>query len=471
MKYDKIHIDGEWVKPSTSDVIEVENPATEEIFTTVAKANSEDVDKAVEAAARAFKSFNETSYEERQKYVEEILNGIKERQEDFEKVIRQELGSSYNYTKSAQVEQVIKEMTLALENADKVKFTEHHEGFDLVREGVGVVAAVTPWNFPLNQIQRKLTCLLLAGATVVLKPSTKTPVSAFLLAEVIDKTSLPKGVFNIVPGSGSEVGDALTGHEKVDMISFTGSTKVGRGIYEQAKSNIKNIHLELGGKSPNILLPKGDAKRAVKQSMDAIINNAGQACSALTRLIVPESRLEEVEGYVKQYVEENVRVGNPEDENNTIGPVVSKEAQDRVYDYIESGKQEATLLIGGGRVESEDKGYYVEPTVFTKVDNKTKIAQEEIFGPVLSIITYNDVDEAIEIANDTTYGLYGAVFGENDEEAYDVAKKLRTGSIVINGAVRNPAAPFGGYKQSGIGKEIGWIGIEEYTETKVLFKE
>nr|WP_068129287.1 aldehyde dehydrogenase family protein [Nosocomiicoccus ampullae] len=471
MKYDKIYIDGEWVKPSTSDVIEVENPATEEIFTTVAKANSEDVDKAVEAAARAFKSFNETSYEERQKYVEEILNGIKERQEDFEKVIRQELGSSYNYTKSAQVEQVIKEMTLALENADKVKFTEHHEGFDLVREGVGVVAAVTPWNFPLNQIQRKLTCLLLAGATVVLKPSTKTPVSAFLLAEVIDKTSLPKGVFNIVPGSGSEVGDALTGHEKVDMISFTGSTKVGRGIYEQAKSNIKNIHLELGGKSPNILLLKGDAKRAVKQSMDAIINNAGQACSALTRLIVPESRLEEVEGYVKQYVEENVRVGNPEDENNTIGPVVSKEAQDRVYDYIESGKQEATLLIGGGRVESEDKGYYVEPTVFTKVDNKTKIAQEEIFGPVLSIITYNDVDEAIEIANDTTYGLYGAVFGENDEEAYDVAKKLRTGSIVINGAARNPAAPFGGYKQSGIGKEIGWIGIEEYTETKVLFKE
>lgn len=471
MKYDKIYIDGEWVKPSTSDVIEVENPATEEIFTTVAKANSEDVDKAVEAAARAFKSFNETSYEERQKYVEEILNGIKERQEDFEKVIRQELGSSYNYTKSAQVEQAIKEMTLALENADKVKFTEHHEGFDLVREGVGVVAAVTPWNFPLNQIQRKLTCLLLAGATVVLKPSTKTPVSAFLLAEVIDKTSLPKGVFNIVPGSGSEVGDALTGHEKVDMISFTGSTKVGRGIYEQAKSNIKNIHLELGGKSPNILLPKGDAKRAVKQSMDAIINNAGQACSALTRLIVPESRLEEVEGYVKQYVEENVRVGNPEDENNTIGPVVSKEAQDRVYDYIDSGKQEATLLIGGGRVESEDKGYYVEPTVFTKVDNKTKIAQEEIFGPVLSIITYNDVDEAIEIANDTTYGLYGAVFGENGEEAYDVAKKLRTGSIIINGAARNPAAPFGGYKQSGIGKEIGWIGIEEYTETKVLFKE
>ncbi|OFL46257.1 betaine-aldehyde dehydrogenase [Nosocomiicoccus sp. HMSC067E10] len=471
MKYDKIYIDGEWVKPSTSDLIEVENPATEEIFTTVAKANSEDVDKAVEAAARAFKSFNETSYEERQKYVEEILNGIKERQEDFEKVIRQELGSSYNYTKAAQVEQAIKEMTLALENADKVKFTEHHEGFDLVREGVGVVAAVTPWNFPLNQIQRKLTCLLLAGATVVLKPSTKTPVAAFLLAEVIDKTSLPKGVFNIVPGSGSEVGDALTGHEKVDMISFTGSTKVGRGIYEQAKSNIKNIHLELGGKSPNILLPKGDAKRAVKQSMDAIINNAGQACSALTRLIVPESRLEEVEAYVKQYIEENVRVGNPEDENNTIGPVVSKEAQDRVYNYIESGKKEATLLIGGGRVESEDKGYYVEPTVFTKVDNNSKIAQEEIFGPVLSIITYNDVDEAVEIANDTTYGLYGAVFGENDEEAYDVAKKLRTGSIIINGAARNPAAPFGGYKQSGIGKEIGWIGIEEYTETKVLFKE
>lgn len=471
MKYDKIYIDGEWVTPSTSEVIEVENPATEEIFTTVAKANSEDVDKAVEAAARAFKSFNETSYEERQKYVEEILNGIKERQEDFEKVIRQELGSSYNYTKAAQVEQAIKEMTLALENADKVKFTEHHEGFDLVREGVGVVAAVTPWNFPLNQIQRKLTCLLLAGATVVLKPSTKTPVAAFLLAEVIDKTSLPKGVFNIVPGSGSEVGDALTGHEKVDMISFTGSTKVGRGIYEQAKSNIKNIHLELGGKSPNILLPKGDAKRAVKQSMDAIINNAGQACSALTRLIVPESRLEEVEEYVKQYIEENVRVGNPEDENNTIGPVVSKEAQDRVYNYIESGKKEATLLIGGGRVESEDKGYYVEPTVFTKVDNNSKIAQEEIFGPVLSIITYNDVDEAVEIANDTTYGLYGAVFGENDEEAYDVAKKLRTGSIIINGAARNPAAPFGGYKQSGIGKEIGWIGIEEYTESKVLFKE
>ncbi|HJB78330.1 MAG TPA: aldehyde dehydrogenase family protein [Candidatus Nosocomiicoccus stercorigallinarum] len=471
MKYDKIYIDGEWVEPSTTDVIEVENPATEEVFTTVAKATSEDVDKAVEAATRAFKEYNQTSLETRKKYVEEILDGIIERQEEFEETIRQELGSSYNYTKTAQVEQSINEIKAALENADKVDFTEHHEGFDLVREGVGVVAAITPWNYPLNQIQRKLTGILLAGATTVIKPSTKTPVTAYLLAEVIDNTSLPKGVFNLVPGSGSEVGDPLTGHEKVDMVSFTGSTKVGSGIYEQAKENIKNIHLELGGKSPNVLLPNGDAKKSVKQSMDAIINNAGQACSALTRIIVPESRLEEVEGYIKEYVEENVRIGSPEDEDKTIGPVLSKQQQDKIYEYIETGKKEATLLLGGGKVESEDKGYYVEPTVFTNVDNKSTIAQEEIFGPVLAVITYKDVDEALEIANDSSYGLFGAVFGETKEEAYEFAKQIRTGSILVNGSPRLPAAPFGGYKQSGIGREIGWIGIEEYTELKVLYTE
>ena len=340
-----------------------------------------------------------------------------------------------------------------------------------MREGVGVVAAITPWNYPLNQIQRKLTGILLAGATTVIKPSTKTPVTAYLLAEVIDNTSLPKGVFNLVPGSGSEVGDSLTGHDNVDMVSFTGSTKVGSGIYEQAKENIKNIHLELGGKSPNVLLPNGDAKKSVKQSMDAIINNAGQACSALTRIIVPESRLEEVEGYIKEYVEENVRIGSPEDEDKTIGPVLSKQQQDKIYEYIETGKKEATLLLGGGKVESEDKGYYVEPTVFTNVDNKSTIAQEEIFGPVLAVITYKDVDEALEIANDSSYGLFGAVFGETKEEAYEFAKQIRTGSILVNGSPRLPAAPFGGYKQSGIGREIGWIGIEEYTELKVLYTE
>lgn len=469
MSYDKLYINGEWVESHNDEVIEVENPATKEIFATVPKGNKQDVDDAVKAAKEAYYSWKNTDFETRKEYLSKIREGIAKRKEEFEKTIRAELGSSYDFTTKGQVELSLNEIKGVLDNADKIEFEESHDGFTLVREGIGVVAGITPWNYPLNQIQRKLSGALLAGATMVIKPSSDTPLSAFLLAEVIDEVGLPKGVFNIVPGSGSEIGDYLAGHDDVRMVSFTGSTDVGKKLYEQAEKSVKKISLELGGKSANVVLENGDLEKAVNASMDTLTNNTGQSCSALSRLFVPEDKKEEAEKLLKQYVEEKVKIGDPEDEENTMGPVVSKDQYDRVLGYIEKGKEEgATVLIGGDTPDK--KGYYINSTVFTDVKNDMTIAQEEIFGPVLSLLTYKDKDEALKMANDSEYGLSGAVFGD-EEEAFSFAKQMETGTVILNGSKRSPAAPWGGYKQSGVGREVGWFGIEEYTELKTIMKE
>ncbi|HLR39381.1 MAG TPA: aldehyde dehydrogenase family protein [Jeotgalicoccus sp.] len=466
MNYDKLYINGKWVESHSNEKIEVENPATKERFATVPKGNEKDVDDAVAAAKVAYKEWNNTDFETRKEYLSKIRDGIKNRQSEFESVIRKELGSSYKFTTTGQVELSLNEIAAVLEHSDKVNFEEEHEGFTLLREGIGVVAGITPWNYPLNQIQRKLSGALLAGSTIVVKPSSDTPLAAFLLAEVIDEAGLPAGVFNLVTGSGSGVGDYLAGHDDVRMVSFTGSTDVGKKLYEQAEKSVKKISLELGGKSANVVLEGGDIEKAVYASMDTLTNNTGQSCSALSRLIIPEDKKQEAEKYIKQYVEEKVKVGSPEEEENTMGPVVSEKQYDQILEYIESGKKEGASLLLGGDVPELD-GYYINSTVFTDVTNNMKIAQEEIFGPVLCVITYKDKDHALEIANDSTYGLSGAVFGE-DKEAFEFAKQMETGTIILNGAARKPYAPWGGYKESGVGREIGWFGIEEYTEVKVV---
>ncbi|CAD2075094.1 aldehyde dehydrogenase family protein [Phocicoccus pinnipedialis] len=469
MNYDKLYINGEWVESHSNEIIEVENPATKERFAKVPKGNEKDVDDAVEAAKIAYKEWNNTDFETRKEYLKKIRDGIEKRQSEFESIIRKELGSSYHFTTTGQVQLSLNEIDAVLEHSDKVKFEEKHDGFTLLREGIGVVAGITPWNYPLNQIQRKLSGALLSGSTIVVKPSSDTPIAAFLLAEVIDEAGLPAGVFNLVTGSGSGVGDYLAGHEDVRMVSFTGSTDVGKKLYEQAEKTVKKISLELGGKSANVVLEGGDLEKAVNASMDTLTNNTGQSCSALSRLLIPEDKKQEAEKYITQYVKEKVRVGNPEDEENTMGPVVSKKQYEQILAYIESGKKEGATVLVGGDVPELD-GYYINSTVFTDVTNDMTIAKEEIFGPVLCVITYKDKEEALEIANDSTYGLSGAVFGDS-KEAFEFAKQMETGTVILNGAKRMPYAPWGGYKESGVGREIGWFGIEEYTEIKVVLNE
>ena len=331
-----------------------------------------------------------------------------------------------------------------------------------------MVAAITPWNYPLNQIQRKVTPALLAGNTVVVKPASNTPLTAQILADIFDEIKLPAGVFNLITGSGSSAGNYLASHEDVDLISFTGSTAVGKGLYNQAKNGVKKLILELGGKSPNILLPGGDYSSAVAKSLDSVLDNQGQTCTALTRLIVPKDDLDKVKDeLLRQYDERATKIGNPSDMDTVVGPMVSADQQETVLDYIQKGKEEgATVLVGDK--PHEGKGYYVTPTIFTDVTNDMTIAQEEIFGPVLSVLSYDTVEEAIEIANDSVYGLSGQVFGPQ-EEAEKVARQLRTGNIFVNDGARNPKAPFGGYKQSGLGRENGSFGIEDYCELKAIF--
>jgi acyl-CoA reductase-like NAD-dependent aldehyde dehydrogenase len=339
----------------------------------------------------------------------------------------------------------------------------------VVKEPVGVVGCITPWNYPLHQIVAKIAPALAAGCTVVVKPSEVAPLNAFILAEILDSAGLPPGVFNLVTGYGPEVGEALASHPLVDMISFTGSTRAGRRVSELASRTVKRVTLELGGKSPNVLLEDADFQRAVPDAVGQCYANSGQTCSALTRLIVPRSRLREVEELARQ-VAETYTLGDPFGENTRLGPVISETQRQRVTDYIRKGLEEGAKLVAGGpdRPDGFDKGYYVKPTVFSDVRSDMTIAQEEIFGPVLSILPYDTEEEAVGIANDSAYGLAGAVWAGDAERAKATARRLRTGQVAINGGAFNPFAPFGGYKQSGNGREHGTFGIEEFLEIKSL---
>lgn len=463
----KLYINGEWVDSTGTETTDVINPATEEAIATVAIGTNEDVDKAVAAAKAAFPSWNACPVEERIDYMEKFYDKLEENKERIIKTIIKELGSSRQWSEKGQFGLPFSEVRAAIDEVKKHEFEYMIDTAQIIEEGYGVVAAITPWNYPLLQIERKIVPAFLAGNTAVLKPASETPLTAQIVADLLDEIDLPKGVFNLVTGKGSTTGDYLAGHEDVDVISFTGSTAVGSKMYEKAADGIKQVVLELGGKSPLIFLEGGDLEAAAKQAFGTVLNNTGQTCTALTRLIVPTDRLEETKEILKEYNENSVVVGDPEDEETMVGPLVSESQRETVLEYIEKGKEEgAEVLFGGNKIDG--KGFYVEPTVFVNVKNDMTIAQEEIFGPVLTVLTYDLVEEAIEIGNDSIYGLSGAVVGPEDE-AKKVARQLRTGNILVNGAGRIPNAPFGGYKQSGRGRENGIYGVEDYLEIKAIF--
>lgn len=462
-----LYYNGKWQDAYSTDYETVINPTTEEEIGKIVKANENDVNQAVEAAKKAFDSWNTTDPSERADYVQKILDGISARKDELVDTMIKELGTSRQFAESTQVSISEKEMKATLEEIENFNFEEEVDNATVIKEGYGVVACITPWNYPLNQIQRKITPALLAGNTVVVKPAELTPFTALLLAEIVDDAGLPDGVFNLLTGAGSETGDYLTSHKDVSVISFTGSTDVGKSLYEKAKTTVKQIVLELGGKSPMIYLEGGDLELAVKNSANTLLHNQGQTCSALSRLFVPKDKLEETKEIIKDYYKD-IKVGNPNDEDTMVGPIVSKDQMKTVLDYIEKGKKEgADILVGGNKMDR--KGYYVEPTVFVNVENDMTIAQEEIFGPVLVVLTYDSVEEAIELANDSIYGLSGGVVGP-ENEAIKVARRLKTGNITINDGARSPKAPFGGYKQSGLGRENGLYGVEDYVEVKAIFK-
>lgn len=466
MNYDKLYINGEWIAPISKEKIQVENPATEEFFETVPAANEEDVNLAVAAAKEAFKTWQFTSLEEKARLLTNLLDELTLKMDDMAEIIVKELGCGLKFAKNVHVLPYLADIKNYLEIIGSYKFEEKHEEYIIYKEPIGVVAALTPWNYPLGQIIKKLSPALLAGNTIVLKPSQKTPLVSFFLTEAIDKAGFPKGVFNLVTGRGSEVGNVLAKHRDIDMITFTGSTKGGIEVSKIAAEDVKRVSLELGGKSASIILKGADHSLALTKTLDKMYLNTGQSCSAYSRLLVPRDEKEQIEKLIVEMTKD-YKFGDPSDPDTIIGPVASKQQFDKISYYINKGIEEGAKLILGG-VPKKSKGYYIGPTVFTDVKNDMEIAQNEIFGPVLSIIPYDTVEEAIEIANDSVYGLSGGVFGP-EKEALDVAKQIRTGTIVINNGAQLHKAPFGGYKHSGVGREGGKYGLEEFLEIKTMF--
>ena len=467
MKLKQLYINNEWIDSTGDEIADVLNPATEEVIAKVPVGTTDDVDKAVAAAKAAFPAWNATPIEDRIDLMEKFYTAIEARKDEIADTIVAELGASKKFAGTGQVGLPLSEIRATIDAVKDYDFEYTLKNTQIIEEGYGVVACITPWNYPLLQIERKVVPALLAGNTAILKPASNTPLTAVIYAEIMDEVGFPKGVFNLVTGSGSTTGDYLAGHEDVDVISFTGSTAVGSTMYEKAADGIKQVVLELGGKSPLMYLKGGDLKAAVKQAMNTVLNNQGQTCTALTRLLVPKDDLEETKQHILDFYETEVTVGDPTSEDTKVGPLVSADQRDTVLEYIEAGKEEgAEILVGGNKIDGP--GYYVEPTVFVNATNDMKISQEEIFGPVLTVLTYDTVEDAVEIGNDIVYGLSGAVVGPEDE-AVKVARQLRTGNVLVNGAGRVPEAPFGGYKQSGRGRENGIYGVKDYLEIKAIF--
>lgn len=462
------YINGEWVDSTGSDIEEVINPATEEVIGKISLGTTEDLDKAVKAARAAFPSFSRTTREERIRLLEDIVKEYENRKNDIIETITLELGSPKKKAEDIHYNMGYAHFSQAAKQLKDFVFTEEREDSTIIKESIGVSGLITPWNFPTNQTTTKIASALAAGSPMVLKPAELTPFTAIILTEIFDKVGVPKGVFNLVNGTGETIGNGISSHPNVDLVSFTGSVGVGTKIMENGAKTIKKIALELGGKSPLIVLDDTDPAYAAKTALSNIMNNTGQVCTAATRIIVPKSMKEQFEKELLNQLDD-FPVGDPQTDVFT-GPLIAEKIWNRVQDYIQKGIDEgATLLTGGtGKPDGLEKGYFVKPTIFTDVDNKMTIAQEEIFGTVMSVIYYNDLDEAIEIANDTVYGLAGYVVGKDDKTLAKVAKSIRAGRIVINNAKSDFSAPFGGFKQSGIGREWGDYGIEEYLEPKTI---
>ncbi len=470
--FDKLYIDGAWVAPGSTETIDVIDSVTEDVMATIPAGTAGDVDAAVAAAKAAFGAWSMTPVEERAKYLTRIGDALGARMDELATAISKETGMAMWLSKLVQVGLPINSFNQAAAVAESYSFETTNANSLIVREPIGVVGCITPWNYPLHQIAAKVAYAMAAGCTVVLKPSEVAPVDAFVLAEVIDEVGLPAGVFNLVSGFGPVVGEAIAAHPDVDMVSFTGSTHAGRRVAQLGAETIKKVALELGGKSANVLLDDLDEAgfaKAVGDGVGKAFLNSGQTCSALTRMLVPRDRLAEAEEVAAAAVAKMV-VGDPFVKGVQLGPLASAAQRDRVQSYIQKGIDEgATLVAGGlGAPEGVDAGYYVRPTVFSNVTPDMTIAQEEIFGPVLSILPHDGEDDAVEIANGVVYGLAGGVWSADQDHARAVARRLRTGQVEINGGAFNPNAPFGGYKQSGVGREYGEHGLEEFLEIKSI---
>jgi aldehyde dehydrogenase (NAD+) len=467
----ELFIDGAWTSPSGSSTMPVDNPTTEDVMGHIPEGDAQDVDRAVKAAAAALDGWSQVPAEERAAYCAQIAAKLGERQTELAELVTGELGMPINW--STMIQAGLPQLTFGSmpDVLGQVALEEEVGNALVVREPRGVVAAITPWNYPLHQIALKLAPALTAGNTVVLKPSEVVPLNAFLLFEVIEEVGLPAGVVNLVTGTGPVVGQALAEHPLVDMITFTGSTGTGKRLGEVAARQVKRIALELGGKSANIILDDADLETAVGAGVFNCYLNSSQTCIAQTRMLVPESLLSQATDLAVTNAQAQV-VGDPMAEGTTLGPLVSAAQRDRVRNYIDKGVAEgATLAVGGTEApDGLDKGYFVQPTVFTDVSNDMTIAQEEIFGPVLSIIPYRDDEHAVQIANDSQYGLSGAVWSGDQDRAMGIARRIRTGQIEVNGGSFNPMAPFGGYKQSGHGREAGKYGLDEFFELKAILR-
>ena len=464
--YAHLYIDGQWVAPHGTGTIDADHATTEEAITRIPEGDEADVDAAVAAARAAFDGWAATPAAERADALRRISAELGKRADDIALAIATEVGMPLKMARRVQTDGPVANWAAYAKVAESFEFEKRVGSSLVIREPIGVVGCITPWNFPLNQITLKVAPAIGAGCTVVLKPSEVAPSVAFILADAIHAAGLPKGVFNLVTGYGPVVGEALAKHAEVDMISFTGSTRAGRRVGEVAAQTIKRVALELGGKSASVVLDDADLTAAVKGTIGNCFLNSGQACIAQTRMLVPAARFDEAKALAKQ-VADAFTVGDPLGEGAKLGPLVSATQRDRVVGLIDQAVAEGAELVTGGSDAPFEKGYFVRPTVFATTDSKSTIAQEEVFGPVLTILPYADEDEAVKIANDSPYGLGGGVWGE-EAHAIRVARRIRTGQIDINGGPYNPHAPFGGYKQSGNGRESGVYGFEEFLEYKSL---
>jgi aldehyde dehydrogenase (NAD+) len=466
----QFYIDGKWVDPQSPNTLDVINPATEEVCGRISIGAAKDVDLAVAAATRAFASYSQSTREDRIALLESVLAEFAKRHDEVAEAIMEEMGAPWGLAKDSQAASGPQHIKAAIRALKEYPFEERNRTTLVIKEPIGVCGLITPWNWPMNQVAVKVAPALAAGCTMVLKPSEIAPFDAMIFAEILDAAGVPAGVFNLVNGDGPGVGTALSQHPDVDMVSFTGSTRAGVLVAQNAAPTVKRVAQELGGKSANILLDDADFEKAVKRGAGDVFENTGQSCDAPSRMLVPKARMDEAAAAAASVAKATV-VGDPRDEKTEVGPLVSDLQWNKVQDLIQKGIDEgATLAAGGtGKPDGIEKGYFARPTVFANVSNDMTIAREEIFGPVLSIIPYEDEDDAVRIANDTPYGLSGYVSSSDLDRARKVAARMRTGMVHINGAWADPASPFGGYKQSGNGREWGAHGIDEFLEVKSIY--
>ena len=466
---DKFYINGEWVPALGQETLDVVDASTEEVMGKVPAGVAEDANSAVEAASAAFESWGMTTPKQRQGYLQKLHTAMAARQNELGAVMAGEVGMPLGMAKPIQAGLPLQGVANFIKILDSYSFEETLGNSDIIKEPVGVVACITPWNFPLHQIMAKVCPALAAGCTVIVKPSEVAPLTAFMLAEMVEEAGFPPGVVNVITGLGPVVGEALATHPKVDMVSFTGSTRAGKRVAELAADTVKRVVVELGGKSPSLILDDADIDDAVRGTVNDCYFNSGQTCAAHTRMLVPEAEYEKVSKRAVE-VAQSLTIGHSDDPKAKLGPVISKVQQERVRNYIRQGIEEGAELLCGGPEQPDNlpTGFFIKPTVFGKVSQDMTIAREEIFGPVLSIIPYKDEEEAIRIANDTIYGLSSGVWTKDMDRARKVARRLRSGNVIINGGAFNMMAPFGGFKQSGNGREHGPYALDDYLECKAL---